>query len=152
MREGDRVTEPAKVDVTYEGSGYDTLTLRAVATVATDKGKKIFRGSWVNDGNVEALMSLVSEMARTTLKQIDQDRLRHSEESDLLQRRIIGLQAEIDEMRNEATKSGLAALRVRSKEVLNERNLLQAEVTELRAKLARIYVAVGQLIGAVDER
>lgn len=145
------MTEPVRVDVSYENSGYDTVTVRAIATVITSKGRKVFRGSWVDDGDLKALESLIAAIARTTLKQIDDDRLRYAEESDILQRKIGGLQAAIDEMRNEATKSGLSTLMARSKDTQHERNLLQVEVTEQRAKLARIHAAVDQLIGAVGE-
>jgi hypothetical protein len=152
MRKGDRsVTEPVRVDVSYENSGYDTLTSRAVAIVTTDQGKQVFRGAWVNDGNIKALESLLGKMADVILTQMNEDRLRCLEEASIMQRKIGGLQAEIDEMRNNATRSGLSTLMARSREVQHQRNLLEVEVTEQRAKLARIHAAVDQLIGAVGE-
>lgn len=145
------MNEPVKVDVSYENSGYDTLTLRAIATVTTDKGKQSFRGSWVNDGNVKALESLIGEIVRATFERIGSDQIRHLEESRIMQGKLDGLRAEVDEMRNDATRSGLSTLMARSKEVQLERNALHTEATKQKATLARVRAAINELIEAVRE-
>lgn len=136
------------VDVSYETSGYDDRTLRAVATVVSVDGGRTLRGSW-EDGETKALLSLAEKAIASLLNQHADERRRYQQERDTLQGEVEGLRAEINRVRQEIAKTPVSALQIGFKEVQIQRASLEAEVVAQRAKLARFAAAVETLNQAI---
>ena len=146
----------SRIDITQENSGYDR-SVRAVATVTTDRGPQVFRGAWVEDaeetaaGNQseEALRLLVTALVNEMLQRSDDQRRHEQEIRTQFEEKVTELQARIEQLNEEATSSGLNALLARLRVLQRENDLLQTEVTQKRATLARVNTAAAALAAAL---
>lgn len=144
------MTEPFRVEVSYETTGYDDSTLRAVATIlgTTKEAGRNFRGAWV-DGKENALESLIQALIKGIFTTSEAGRIRHEQERTALESEVQGLRIEIERTREEIAQTPIAVLQTGFKEVQIQRNALEAEVVAQRARLARFAAAVEILNQAI---
>lgn len=150
MTEPARADAPYEADVSYEASGYDSLTLRAAVMVTVGEGKRVFRSRWVNS-ETAALKSLIDVMVNEVFKASNDDRNRHLERQNALQGEVEQLRSEINRIREAAAKTDISTLMTGFREVQGQRTALEVEVTRSRAQLTRIRAAIDGLNKAVGE-